>query len=84
MNDAQILCISSLHQRATYGNLFHLEHGEIDIRSYITGDKGYPLLPWLMVYCKQGNVHHTMLEALFNKHLCKGRSIVEIFFRILN
>ncbi len=42
------------------------------------GDKGYPLLPWLRVLLKQfDNVCHIVLETLYNKHSCRGRSVVE-------
>jgi hypothetical protein len=33
-------------------------------KPYILGDKGYPILPWLLVLHKQINVKHTFLEAL--------------------
>ncbi len=34
---------------------------------YIIGDKGYPLLPWLMVPHKQNAIWHSMLQALYNR-----------------
>ncbi len=49
MNDGHILRISSLYQRIVYGNMFQLNRGEENIKLYILGDKGYPLLPWLMI-----------------------------------
>jgi hypothetical protein len=37
-----------------YESLFDLEHGlEDDIQPNIIGDKGYPLLPWFMIFHKQ-------------------------------
>jgi hypothetical protein len=30
-----------------------------------------------------GNMHHTILGALFNKHLIRGKYVVEIVFEIL-
>jgi hypothetical protein len=67
MNDACILCISSLHHKATRQNLFEMDCGEYNIKLYIIGDKRYHLLPWLMIPHKQGNVQHIILESLFNR-----------------
>ncbi len=52
MNDARILQISSLHQKATNGNLVRIDQGESGIKPYIKVNKGYPLLPWLMILHK--------------------------------
>jgi len=53
------------------GDLFQMVQGEEGIKLHILGDKGYPLLPWLMVLLKQfGNVCHIVLETLYNKHPC--------------
>jgi len=52
MNDACILQISSLHQKAMNGNLVQIDQGESGIKPYIKVDKGYPLLPWLMILHK--------------------------------
>jgi hypothetical protein len=36
------------------------------------------LLPWLMIPHKQfGNIQHTIIEALYNKHLSWSKSVVE-------
>jgi hypothetical protein len=36
--------------RATYEGFFNHEHGsQNNIWPYIVGDKGYPMLPWLMI-----------------------------------
>jgi hypothetical protein len=41
-------------------------------------DKGYPLLPWLMIPHKQNaNVPHIILKKTYNKHLSRGRDVVE-------
>jgi hypothetical protein len=49
MGDARILQISSLHWQAINGNLLQIGQSESGIKPCIIGDKGYPLLPWLMV-----------------------------------
>ncbi len=57
------------------GDLFRMVQGEEEIKPYILGDKGYLLLPWLMVLLKQfDNVCHIVLETLHNKHSCQGRN----------
>jgi hypothetical protein len=83
MNDAHILQISSLHQKATNGYLVQIDQGENGIKPYIIVDKGYPLLPWLMIFHKQGNVRCTILELLFNRQFSREASVVENSFGIL-
>jgi hypothetical protein len=64
--------------------MFQLNQGEKNIKPYILGDKSYPLLTWLMIPHKQvANVHHIVLEALYNKQLSYGRSVVENAFGIM-
>jgi len=47
-------------------------------------NKGYFLLPWLMIPHKQfGNIQNIIFEALYNKHLSWDISDVEMFFGIL-
>jgi hypothetical protein len=74
--------ISSLHQRATNCNLFWIDHGNNVIEHCIIGNKRYPLLLWLMIPHKKGNVHHTTLEFLFNRNFNR-RIVAENSFRIL-
>jgi hypothetical protein len=83
MNNTYILQISNLYQRAMHGDLFWQNWGGKDIWSYIFGDKVYPLLPWLIWSCTNKLETCTILGALFNKHLIKGKSVVEIVFGIL-
>jgi len=66
------------------GDMFHLNKGEEGIKPYLIVDKGYPLLPWLMIPHKQtNNIQHTILEALYNKHFSWGRNVVDNSFGIL-
>jgi hypothetical protein len=52
--------------------------GEEGIKPYILGNKGYLLLPWLMVLFKQfANVCHIVLETLYKRHPCQGRNVVK-------
>jgi hypothetical protein len=69
--------ISSLHQRATNGNLFWIDHGNNVIELYIIGNKR------LMILHKKGNVHRTNLEFLFNREFNQRRNLVKNSFRIL-
>jgi hypothetical protein len=66
-----------------HGDLFQQNQGEKDIQPYIFGDKGYPLLPWLIWSCTNKLETCTILEALFNKHLFRGKNVVVIVFGIL-
>lgn len=85
MNDTKVLRLSSLYKNATFDGFLDPKHGSQDgINHYILGDKGCPLLPWFMIPHKQSaNIRHTFLEAHYNKHLSKGKSVVENAFEIL-
>jgi hypothetical protein len=67
MNDSRILKFSTFYKQATYKVLFSLECGQEGVKTYIIEDKGYPLLPWLMISHKQIGMRHTILESLYNK-----------------
>ncbi len=60
--------IPRLSQETTYNGFFNLELGfRNEIHSYILGDKGYFLLPWLMIPHKHSaNNQHTNLEDVYN------------------
>ncbi len=60
------------------GDLFRMIQGEEGIKPYILGNKGYLLLPGLMVLFKQfANVCHIVLETLYKRHPCQGRNVVK-------
>lgn len=84
MNDFQILRLY-LYQKTIFEIMFNFEHGsQIGIHPYLIGDKGYLFLLWLMIpHKKFVNTRHTILKATFNKHLSKGRNIVENAFGIV-
>ncbi len=48
---------------------------------FLLGDKGYPLLSWLMTPTKEGN--HNLLEMLYTRKHKQARSVVENNFGIL-
>jgi hypothetical protein len=49
---------------------------------YLLGDKGYPLLTWLMVPYKDDHPL-SMLERLYNKRMRQGRPVVECAFGVI-
>lgn len=50
---------------------------------YLIGDKGYPLLNWLMVPHKLDGQPLTVSQKLYNKRLSRGRAVVENAFGIM-
>jgi hypothetical protein len=53
------------------------------IPPYLLGNKGHPLLPWLMTPHKENGEVHLVLQLLYIHKHKKGRSIVENAFDIL-
>lgn len=66
-HDAMVLRLSPIFESAA-----HLFRG-----SYLLGDKGYPLLPWLIVPFKGQGPEH---EVIFNEEQAKARVVVEQAF----
>jgi hypothetical protein len=56
MNDEQVLCLSSIYQKATWQNLFNECDAHEGMKPYIIEDKGYPLMAWLMAPHKQTGI----------------------------
>jgi hypothetical protein len=84
MNDSWVLKKSGLYQRVVNGGLLsgHLHHTG-NIAPYILGDKGYPLLPWLLTPFKDNRRERTVLQMLYQEQHSRGQSVVENMFGIL-
>ena len=80
-NDARMPRRSSLYQLAMRGELIPPFLGRDGFPPYLLGDSGYPNLPWLVTPHRGNNL--TMLEALYNRKLRRGRGVVENAFGIL-
>ena len=66
INDSRILKKSGLYRHIENcslisDNLYHTS----DIPSYIIGNKGYPLLPWLLTMFKDDGRPQTYLKTLY-------------------
>jgi hypothetical protein len=84
VNDSRILKKSGLHRRVVNGGLINDDLPHIgDIPPYILGDKGYPLLPWLLTPFKDDGRQRTYLESLYQEQHSRGRSVIENAFGIL-
>jgi hypothetical protein len=66
VNDSRILKKSRLYRRVVHGGLIskNLEH-TVDIPPYLLGNKGYPLLPWLLIPFKDDSCPRIYLETLY-------------------
>jgi hypothetical protein len=82
MNNVQVLRLSSIYPKTTWGNFFNELDLHKGIKLYVIGNKAYPLLPWMMVPHKQTGVLHSMLETLFNKQFSCAK-VIENNFGIL-
>jgi hypothetical protein len=84
VNDSCILKKSGLYRRVLNGGLLSDElHHTADIPPYILGDKGYPLLPWLLTPFRDDGRQRTVLETVYQEYQSRGRSVVENAFGIL-
>ena len=73
-----------LYQKATSKNLFNPAHAVEGFVPYLIGDKGYPILHWLITpYRDIPSGRRSVQETLFNRKLSRARSVVENAFGIL-
>ncbi len=63
ITDARVLCLSLIYWMATLGYLFHEQNLHEGIKLYVIEDKGYSLLPWLIIWYKQIGMWRFMLKA---------------------
>jgi hypothetical protein len=60
--------------------LFDITRGsQHEFPHYILGDKGYPLISWIMTPFKE-DVNHTILELLYNKKTQESSKCCGKFF----
>jgi hypothetical protein len=84
VNDQRVLRRSGLWQEVVHRGLMSVESGYQDgIPPYLLGDKGYPLLSWIITPFKDDGHPRSLAEAYFNKRHRRGRSVVENAFGLL-
>jgi hypothetical protein len=73
-----------LYRRVVNGGLLseHFHH-TANIPPYLLGDKGYPLLPWLLTPFKDDGQQRTLLQTVYQDQHSRARSVVENTFGIL-
>ncbi len=81
VNDSRVLRSSTICYFAELQWLFNMNKDQEGFFSFLLGNKGYPLLSWLMTLPREGN--HNLLEMLYNREHKQARSIVENVFGIL-
>ena len=79
----RVLKRSGLYYLATQTNLFDVAYAQHGFSPYLIGDKGYPLLPWLLTpYRDRPAAPRINAHRLFSTKLRKGRLVVEHVFGI--
>ncbi len=61
----------TLYRHAQNQSLFDLKKGVDGFALYLLGDKGYPLIGWIMAPFKEKR-QHSILDFLYNKNINKG------------
>ncbi len=65
VNDSKVLGKFGLYVNAQQQGLFNVNKGQDGFAPYLLGDKGYPLLSWLMTSHRNGETN--ILEMFYNK-----------------
>jgi hypothetical protein len=84
VNDQRVLRRSSLWQKIMRCRLMSIDGGyQEGVTPYLLGDKGYPLLSWIMVPFRDDGQPRNLAQTYFNKRHRRGRSVVENAFGLL-
>jgi hypothetical protein len=80
VNDLWVLCQFGLHKKVEYNGLFEIEKASQNgFAPSFLGDKGYPLISWIITpYKKKGQ--HFVLELLQNRKHKRNHYVVENVF----
>ncbi len=81
VDDSRVLRRFTIYYFAEFQRLFNVNKGQEGFLPFLLGNKGYPLLSWLMTLPKEGN--HNLLEMLYNRKHNQAQSVVENVFGIL-
>jgi hypothetical protein len=81
VNDSKVLRRCTIYYFADYQGLFNANKGQEGFSPFLLGDKGYPLLSWLMTPPKEGN--HNLFEMLYNRKHKQVRFVIENVFGVL-
>jgi hypothetical protein len=84
VNDFRVLHRYVLYKQVQLHGLFDITRGSCkdEILPYLFGDKGYPLINWIMTPFKEDE-QHNILELFYNIKHKKGQSVVDNAFGIL-
>jgi hypothetical protein len=83
VNDSRALLQFGLYMKAQYIGLFEIGRASQNgFAPYLLGDKGYPLISWIMTPYKEEG-HHFFLKLMYNKKHKRDHFVVENAFGIL-
>lgn len=85
VNDMRVLRKSGLYRAVQEKGLMDMlpSNNQDGIPPYLLGDKGYPLLSWILTPVKDDGHELSVIEYIYNKKHRRGRSVVENAFGIL-
>ncbi len=81
VNDFRVLRRSTIYYFVKFQRPFNANKGQESFFPFLLGNKGYPLLSWLITLPKEGN--HNLLEMLYKRKHKQARFVVENAFGIL-